>query len=148
MAGGSVASNGRAPSDGVGIGPQDYDQFERRLGEIQDAYSREDLNALRSLATPEMASYFADDLKANAARGVVNRISNVKLLQGDLSEAWREPDADYATLAMRYGLVDVTIERASGRIVGGDPRGEQVVELWTFRRPHGGAWTLSAIQQT
>jgi predicted lipid-binding transport protein (Tim44 family) len=147
-AGGSVASPTKAPSDMVGISPQDFDQFERRLGEVQDAYSREDVNALRALATPEMVSYFADDLKANADRGVINRISNVKLLQGDLSEAWREQDSDYATVAMRYGLVDVTTERASGRVVGGNPAGEQVVELWTFRRPHGGTWVLSAIQQT
>ncbi|QCK85055.1 hypothetical protein E8L99_04305 [Phreatobacter aquaticus] len=147
-AGGSVASPSMAPSDKVGISPQDFDQFERRLGEVQDAYSREDVNALRALATPEMVSYFAEDLKANADRGVINRISNVKLLQGDLSEAWREQDSDYATVAMRYGLVDVTTERASGRVVGGNPAGEQVVELWTFRRPHGGTWVLSAIQQT
>jgi predicted lipid-binding transport protein (Tim44 family) len=147
MAGGSVASPSTAPSDRVGLSGQDFDQFERRLNEVQDAFSREDLNALRAVATPEMVSYFAEDLKANADRGAVNRISDVKLLQGDLSEAWREQDGDYATVAMRYALTDVTLDRASGRIIGGNPRGEEVTELWTFRRPHGGAWQLSAIQQ-
>ncbi|QCI69158.1 hypothetical protein E8M01_10965 [Phreatobacter stygius] len=147
MAGGSVASPSAAPSDKIGVTGQDFDQFERRLQEVQDAYSREDLNALRAVATPEMVSYFAEDLKANADKGAVNRISNVKLLQGDLSEAWREQDGDYATVAMRYGLTDVTLERASGRIIAGNPRGEEVTELWTFRRPHGGTWQLSAIQQ-
>ena len=46
-----------------------------------------------------MLSYFAEELTQNASRGVVNKISDVKLLQGDLSEAWREGYDDYATVA-------------------------------------------------
>ncbi|MBL8570961.1 MAG: TIM44-like domain-containing protein [Phreatobacter sp.] len=148
MAGGSVAPAPRAPSDTIGVTPQDYDQFERLLGNVCEAYSREDLNGLRAMATPEMVGYFADDLKDAASRGLVNRLSNVKLLQGDLSEAWREPDSDYATVAMRFAITDVMIDRASGRVVEGNPQGEEVIELWTFRRPHGAAWQLSAIQKT
>lgn len=149
MAGGSVAAPApAAPSDTIGVTAQDYDAFERLLSNINEAYSREDLNALRAMATPEMLGYMADDLKDAASRGVVNRVSNVKLLQGDLSEAWREQDADYASVAMRFALTDVTIDRASGRVVDGNPQGEEATELWTFRRPHGGAWQLSAIQNT
>jgi predicted lipid-binding transport protein (Tim44 family) len=96
-----------------------------------------------------MVSYFADDLARNASRGVVNRISDVKLLQGDLAEAWREGDVEYATVAMRYALKDTYVERASGQVVEGDPlHPTEAVELWTFRRDRGGAWLLSAIQQT
>ncbi len=146
MAGGSVAAPAQ-PSDTIGVTPQDYDTFERLLGHVNEAYSREDLTALRAMATPEMAGYFADDLAENGRRGLVNRISNVKLLQGDLSEAWRERDADYATVAMRFSRTDVMVERASGRVVEGNQQGGEAVELWTFRRPHGGAWQLSAIQQ-
>ena len=47
------------------------------------------------------------------ARGVVNRISDVKLLQGDLAEAWREGDTDYATVAMRYALNDTYVDPAT-----------------------------------
>jgi predicted lipid-binding transport protein (Tim44 family) len=126
----------------------DFDTFERLLGEIQAAYGNEDLNVLRSRATPEMVSYFAEDLAANASRGVVNRVSDVKLLQGDLAEAWREDGAEYATVAMRYGLVDKVVDRASGRIVEGSDRPQEVTEVWTFRRVPGGQWLLSAIQQT
>jgi predicted lipid-binding transport protein (Tim44 family) len=147
MAGGSVAAPQRGPSDTIGVTPQDYDQFERLLTNVSEAYSREDVNGLRAMATPEMAGYFADDLKESAGRGLVNRLSNVKLLQGDLAEGWREQDADYATVAMRFAITDVMIDRASGRVVEGNPQGEEVTELWTFRRPHGAAWQLSAIQQ-
>ena len=146
--GGGLSSGNAAPgqrSDDVGIANTDYDAFERLLGEIQTAYSNEDVNALRTHATPEMVSYFSEDLAQNASRGVVNRTSDVKLLQGDLAEAWREGSTDYATVAMRFALNDVMVERTSGRVVEGGP--QEVVESWTFRRVHGGPWMLSAIQQ-
>jgi len=145
---GGYAGSGAAPAESITIGPADYDTFERLLGEIEIAYGAEDLNALRQRATPEMVSYLADDLAQNASNGVVNRISDVKLLQGDLAEAWREGDTDYATVAMRYGLKDTYVDRASGRVVDGDAEHPtEVTELWTFRRNRGGAWLLSAIQQ-
>jgi len=129
------------------IAKADYDAFEKLLGDIQQAYSAEDLAALRAEMTPEMVSYFAEQMTQNASRGLINRVSDVKLLQGDLAEAWREGDADYATVAMRFALTDSMVERASGRTVeGGSP--SEVTELWTFRRARGSDWLLSAIQQT
>jgi predicted lipid-binding transport protein (Tim44 family) len=141
MFGGNAASG-----EPVTIGSADYAAFERLLGEIQAAYSAEDLNALRARVTPEMLSYFSEELSENASRGVVNRVSDVRLLQGDLSEAWREGDAEYATVAMRFALTDSMIDRASGRVVEGGSPGE-VTEVWTFMRARGGQWILSAIQQ-
>jgi predicted lipid-binding transport protein (Tim44 family) len=93
-----------------------------------------------------MLSYFSEDLAANASKGVVNRVSDVKLLQGDLAEAWRESDTDYATVAMRYSLNDQTVDRDSGRVVEGGP--DEAAEVWTFLRARGGHWLVSAIQQT
>jgi predicted lipid-binding transport protein (Tim44 family) len=124
----------------------DYDAFERLLGDIQVAYSAEDLLALRAKVTPEMLSYFTEQLAGNASRGLINRVTDVKLLQGDLAEAWREGDTDYATVAMKFALKDSMVERASGRTVEGGERSE-VTELWTFMRARGGNWLLSAIQQ-
>jgi predicted lipid-binding transport protein (Tim44 family) len=127
------------------IAKSDYDAFERLLGDIQTAYSAEDLSALRMKLTPEMLSYFSEQLAGNASRGLVNRVTDVKLLQGDLAEAWREGDTDYATVAMKYALKDSMVERASGRTVeGGEP--SEVTDLWTFMRAHGN-WLLSAVQQ-
>jgi predicted lipid-binding transport protein (Tim44 family) len=145
---GGYAGTGGTAGGAVSLGPSDYDTFERLLGEIEIAYGAEDLNALRQHATPEMVSYLAEELAKNTSNGVVNRISDVKLLQGDLAEAWREGDAEYATVAMRYALKDTYVERASGRVVEGDPEHPtEATELWTFWRTHGGAWLLSAIQQ-
>jgi predicted lipid-binding transport protein (Tim44 family) len=128
--------------------PADYEAFERLLGDIQAAWSNEDVGRIRLLATPEMVSYFERDLEQNRARGVVNKVTGTKLLQGDLAEAWREGDADFATVAMRFSLVDATFDRASGRLVEGSEQPQQITEVWTFLRERGGNWQLSAIQQT
>jgi len=147
LGGGGGGARSGGPSDGVSITPADYDAFERLLGDVETAYSNEDIAALRGLATPEMVSYFAEELADNASRGVVNRLSGVKLLQGDLAEAWREGNVDYATVAMRFSLVDQMVDRSTGRVVQGDASPQQVTEIWTFMRTRGGRWMLSAIQQ-
>jgi predicted lipid-binding transport protein (Tim44 family) len=92
-----------------------------------------------------MLSYFSEDLAAMASRGIANRLSDVKLLQGDLAEAWSEGNTEYATVAMRYSLNDEIVDRASGRVTEGGP--EEATEVWTFMRVRGGSWLLSAIQQ-
>jgi predicted lipid-binding transport protein (Tim44 family) len=140
-------AGGPAGPPPIQIAPQDYQEYERLLQNIQAAWSRQDLNALRSLATPEMLSYFAEQLAAQTSQGVRNEVTDVRLVQGDLAQAWREGDREYATVAMRFSMIDVTRD-ASGHIVDGSPT-EHVTasELWTFIRSPGGRWILSAIQQ-
>jgi predicted lipid-binding transport protein (Tim44 family) len=139
---------GGASSTPLQIQPADYEAFERLLGDIQAAWSNEDVGRIRLLSTPEMASYFDRDLDQNRARGVVNKVSGTKLLQGDLAEAWREGETDFATVALRFEIVDTTLDRASGRVVEGSEQPMQVTEIWTFLRERGGSWQVSAIQQT
>ena len=130
------------------IRPDDYEAFERLLGDIQSAWSNEDVAKLHTLATPEMVSYFERDLAENRARNVINKVTNVKLLQGDLAEAWREGETEYATVAMRFALTDKTVDRNTGAIVAGSEQPSEVTEVWTFARRPGSPWELSAIQQT
>ncbi|HEY4855526.1 MAG TPA: TIM44-like domain-containing protein, partial [Xanthobacteraceae bacterium] len=68
------------------------------------------------------------------------------LQQGDLAEAWREGDTEYATVAMRYSLNDQMVDRQSDRVVEGGP--DEANEVWTFMRGRGGHWLVSAIQQS
>jgi predicted lipid-binding transport protein (Tim44 family) len=152
---GSGASSFRT-GNGFGLGsgsapleivPSDYEAFERLLSDIQAAWSNEDVAKLHTLATPEMVSYFTKDLSEHKAQNVINKTSDVKLLQGDLAEAWREGDTDYASVAMRFSLVDKTLDRATGRLVSGSEQPDEVTEVWTFVRPRGASWELSAIQQ-
>jgi predicted lipid-binding transport protein (Tim44 family) len=143
--GGGAAAPAATP---IKITPDDYDAFERLLTDTQAAWSNEDKAALARLTTPEMEQYFTSDLAANAAKGHVNKVTSVKLLQGDLAEAWHEGSDDYATVAMRFSLVDKTIEKATGRVVDGSDQPIEATELWTFVRPPNSGWILSAIQQT
>lgn len=145
MSGGGSAP-GAAMAE-VAVNEGDFNSFERLLTDVQTAYSAEDLGKLRALATPEMLSYFAEELAANTSRGVVNQVSDVKLEQGDLAEAWREGGSEYATVAMRYSLVDKTVDRTTGKLVEGSAEKQEATELWTFMRSPGGQWILSAIQQ-
>lgn len=140
---------GAAPAQrAVAIGPADYAAFEALLAGVNEAWSREDMQGLARMATPEMLGYFRDDFAALRARGWKNETRDVRLLKGDLSEAWSEGARDYATVAMRFSLVDVTREVATGRVTEGDPQARtEAVEYWTFVRAQGGPWQLSAIQQ-
>ncbi|HWL05260.1 MAG TPA: TIM44-like domain-containing protein [Xanthobacteraceae bacterium] len=147
VSGAGLSAAAASMSGNVSIQPEDYDAFEGVLAQIQEAFSNEDLAGLRRYATPEMVSYFAEDLTANASRGVVNRISDVRLLQGDLAESWREGASEYATVAMRFSLVDKVVRRSDGAVVEGDDEPSQVTEVWTFVRSRGGSWLLAAIQQ-
>lgn len=147
----AVGALGGGAGAALTIGADDYDAFEKLLGEIQTAYGRNDIQALGDHATPEMLSYFAAELDSNSKAGMRNEVSQPKLLQGDLSEAWREADGEYATVALRYSIIDATVETASGRTVSGSKtEPQEATELWTFRRPGNGTprqWELSAIQQ-
>jgi predicted lipid-binding transport protein (Tim44 family) len=142
MAGG--ARRGLVP---IAIAPADYQAFEQLLVAIQAGWSAHDLNHLSALLTPEMLSYFGDQLAEQASRGVRNTVTDVHLAQGDLSEAWAEGGRHYATVAMRFQMIDATYDQA-GRVVDGSPT-EHVTttEIWTFVRVPGGRWILSAIQQ-
>lgn len=132
------------------IGTKDFDAFEQLLGEIQLAYGRGDQRALEARVTPEMLSYFAQELEANNKKGLRNEVSEPKLLQGDLAKSWREGSDEYSTVAMRFSLMDATVD-GSGRVVlGSQTTPQEVTEIWTFRRPRDGSprqWELSAIQQ-
>ncbi len=136
-----------APTDGVGITGDDLNTFKRLLATIQTGFSAEDEATLKANTTPEVFAFLKDELEENRQRGVRNQVSDVKLLQGDLAEAWREGSTDYATVAMRYESRDAMVDRASGRVLSGDLSTlGQSTEVWTFVREAGGPWKLSAIQ--
>jgi predicted lipid-binding transport protein (Tim44 family) len=133
----------------LSVSESDFKAFEGLLDSVQLAYGESDIKKLRALVTPEMVSYFSEQLSANASRNVENKIEAVKLEQGDLAEAWTENSIDYATVAMRFSMLDVTRTIADGKLIAGDANSRvEATELWTFLRSDGGKWILSAIQQT
>jgi len=155
---GQPAASGPVPMGGGGSGgsvtqpvsvsPADFNAFESLLQQVQAAWSKQDLGAMQQLMTPEMVGYFNEQLTTQSTRGLRNTVTDVKLEQGDLSEAWSEGGREYATLAMRFSMLDVTRD-SGGRVVDGDLAVRTMAtELWTFVRASGSRWILSAIQQT
>lgn len=144
--GGGGGSAGGPPP--IAISPADYQQFEQLLQGVQAAWSAHDINRLQAVATPEMVSYFGEQLSEQVSRGVRNSVTDVGLVSGDLSQAWTEQGRDYATVAMKFSMIDATRD-GSGRVVDGSATEHTTAtEIWTFVRSRGGRWILSAIQQT
>jgi len=147
--GGGTAVPPTGPAWEIPITQTDQTAFEQLLGDVQSAFAREDYAALREHCTPEVMGYLAEELSDNATHGRKNDVSDLRLLQADVGEAWREGQMEYATAAMRYESIDVMRDRTSGAVLSGDPnKATETTEIWTFVRPQGGAWKLSAIQET
>lgn len=148
--GGAAQTQGyAAPATDIPLSQADQAAFERLLIDVQDAFGREDYARLRQLTTPEIMSYLSEELSQNATQGVRNEVSGTRLLDAEVSEAWREADADYATISLRYEGIDVMRNRTTGMIVSGSANmPSETTELWTFVRDRGGVWKLSAIQDS
>ena len=135
------------------VGDADLNAFQSIHAAVQEAWGRGDLGQMRQLMTPEMLSYFSEELTRNSSQGVENRISNVNLVKAELTESWEEGDMEYATAYMRWTALDYTARigaapGAPGAVVAGDPRvPTESEEVWTFVRRRGAHWLLSAIQQ-
>jgi predicted lipid-binding transport protein (Tim44 family) len=152
-AGASAAPARRDRGRDINLSDADLSVFQALHAAVQKAWSEGDLGQLRRLMTPEMLSYFSEELSRNSGRGVQNIVSDVELTKGELSESWEERDRQYATAYMRWRARDYVIRlgRPSDdpeAIVSGNPRAAvEAEELWTFVRQRGGNWLLSAIQQ-
>lgn len=137
----------------IGVNASDYQAFEEILKNVQTAWSRGDLGALRRYVTPEMLSYFSEQLAENQSQGVINHVDDVELLKGEVREAWDEGHLHYATALMHWRARDYTVSSegkpGTGEIVlRGDPQhASEASEMWAFACSPGGHWLLSAIQQ-
>ncbi|MGC2522495.1 MAG: TIM44-like domain-containing protein [Stellaceae bacterium] len=152
-AGAAAAPARRFRGRDVNFSDADLQTFQRLHAAIQEAWSAGDLARMRGVMTPEMVRHFADELSRNTSQGVRNLVSNVELVEGELTEAWEEGDLQYASAFLRWRAVDYVVRIGAppgdrNAIVGGDPRSPvQLEEVWTFVRRRGGDWLLSAIQQ-
>lgn len=138
---------------GTVVSPEDESKFRQMLVDIQAAWSKQDLDMLKRLTTPEMLHYFSDALSENTSKEVENRVEDVGVQQADVREAWTEDSKDYATVRLRWTARDYTVSLTKQRgepgylADGDDQKPTEVSEAWTFMRYQGGKWLLSAIQQ-
>ena len=151
--GAAAAPAPRYRGEDTTVDDNDLNAFQGLHAAVQEAWSRGDLGRMRQLMTPEMVSYFSEELTRSASQGVQNIVGDVRLVKGEITESWTEGDLQYATAYMRWSAIDyvVRIGRSPGMpdyLVSGDPKTPvESEELWTFVRRRGGNWLLSAIQQ-
>ena len=144
---------GRYRGQDTTVGDADLTAFQGVHATVQEAWGRGDLGRLRQVMTPEMLSYFSEELTRNTSQGVQNIVTDVRLVKGEITESWEEGDLQYATAFMRWSANDY-VARLGGTpgqpdyLVSGDPKvPTEAEEMWTFVRRRGGNWLLSAIQQ-
>jgi len=151
--GASAAPARRDRGRDINLTDADLSAFQAIHAAVQEAWSAGDLGHLRPLMTPEMLSYFSEELTRNTSQGVQNIVSDVQLVKGELTESWEEGDLQYATAYMRWRAHDYVIRLGRSpadpeSIVSGNPRvAVEAEEVWTFVRRRAGGWLLSAIQQ-
>ncbi len=127
--------------------------FQQGLTEIQTAWGRQDLSALRPLVTPEMLEYFSTGLAEQASAGLVNRVEDVVLGRAEVRESWNEGATQYATVSLSWSARDYTVSLTKqpgepGYVTDGSQEPPtETTEVWTFMRFGRGTWLLSAIQQ-
>jgi predicted lipid-binding transport protein (Tim44 family) len=152
--GASAAPVRRDRGRDINLSDADLSAFQTLHAAVQEAWSAGDLGRLRQLMTPEMLSYFSEELTRSASQRLRNIVSDVQLVKGELIEGWEQGDLQYATAFLRWRAHDYVIRLGHSpddaeSIVSGNPRvAVEAEEMWTFvRRRGGGNWLLSAIQQ-
>ncbi len=135
------------------VGDNDLNAFQTIHAAVQEAWSQSDLGRLRQVMTPEMLSYFSEELTSNASQGVQNVVADVRLLKGDITESWEEGDLQYATAYLQWNAIDYVarLGRSPGMpdylVSGNATAPAEAEEVWTFVRRRDGNWLLSAVQQ-
>ena len=140
-------------SPGSVVSSEDAAKFRQMLMDVQAGWSKQDLDALKRLTTPEMLHYFSNALSENTSKDVENHVEDIGVLQAEVRESWTEDSKDYATVLLRWKARDYTLSltkrrgEAGSLIEGDDQQPTESAEAWTFMRYQGGKWLLSAIQQ-
>ncbi len=137
----------------VPINTVDQERFKEILRDVQTAWSRQDLDALKRLTTPEVLHYFSTALSENASKDIENHVEDLRVLNAEVQESWTEDATDYATVLFRWAARDYTKSLSKQRgepgylAEGSDSTPTETSEAWTFMRYQGGKWLLSAVQQ-
>jgi predicted lipid-binding transport protein (Tim44 family) len=153
LAGSGWAGEIAEPQIAGPVGAVDQDKFKEILGDVQAAWSKQDLDALKRLTTPEVLHYFSTALSENVSREVENHVEDLRVLSIEVKESWTEEATDYATALLRWTARDYTVSLSKQRgeagyvVEGNEQTPTEVSEAWTFLRYRGGKWLLSAIQQ-
>ncbi|MBX3168632.1 MAG: Tim44 domain-containing protein [Candidatus Eremiobacteraeota bacterium] len=117
-------------------------QFEARLVEIfmalQQAWSDQQWERARPYETDSLYQTHRYWIEAYQRQGVVNQLSQIKVLKIELCNIETDAYFDAVTVRIFASMIDITLEKSSGRRLGGNPNQPRVFsEYWTLIRKVG-----------
>lgn len=144
---------GASTQNTVSLTDRDQQEFENILIGIQNAWSNGDLRQLRNLTAPEMFESFSQTLQENQRRGIINTVTNVRLLKQELQETWQDGNTTFARVALTWSAIDYAIDKtvpqdSPNHLIDGNMSQPSVAtEVWTFKRDNNGPWALAEVAQ-
>lgn len=120
---------------------------------VQNAWSDCELTALSSRLDPRLFREMTRECQELRRRGVINHLENVVVREAELVDAWKESEAEYATVRFNAYAIDYTFNPRTQKILAGDPSYPiKFEEYWTFTRSTRGRrgehpWMLTSISQ-
>jgi len=116
--------------------------FQARVREsffaLQEAWSQQEWMQARPYETDSLFQTHRYWIEAYQSQGVVNQLSQIECQSIELSNLETDAFFDAITVRVFASMIDVTRERKSGRILGGDAdKPRQFSEYWTFIRKVG-----------
>ncbi len=116
---------------------------------IQGAWTRRNLQSVRELIGPELATTLQSDLQDLVQKGRINRLENISIRQVETLDSWQEFGSDFVRIRFTANLLDYTVDEKSGQVLeGSDSEPVKFAEEWIFCRLSMQApWQLVGIQQ-
>jgi hypothetical protein len=124
---------------------QAMERFRRIFIQMQEAWSRRDLAAIRPLVTDQLYRVYCYWIEAYRAAGIRNEISNTVIVSLETVAADIDPFYDSMTVRIGATMVDRCIDER-GTVVGGDSNPRRFSEYWTFVRIAGGKATADPVR--
>ncbi len=118
------------------------DRVSRAFLKIQEAWSRQDLGAVRPFISDGIRERFSLQFKMQEALGYRNQLDAVEVRQARIAAVASDPQFDTIHVEFRAAADDYRVDLKSGRRVAADTIPQEFIEYWSFhRRP--GAQTLA-----
>jgi hypothetical protein len=106
--------------------------------EMQEAWESQDWAPMRARMTNDLYNQMGRQLQELINRGLINRIDNIAVMNVALSHFYQDDQHDILTIRLSTRITDYTVERATGKVVSGDPNREKFMTYdWNMIRSRG-----------
>ncbi len=106
--------------------------------EMQRAWETQDWEPMRARLTDDLFSQMGRQLQELISRGQINRIERIAIMNVALKQFYQDDQNDNLVIRLTTRITDYTIDRATGKLVSGDPKREKFMTYeWTMIRSIG-----------